>query len=65
MQGTLVSRAAVALFCKGDLSLPDFPQFKLRLARFKGTERDEFLDNRQFNGNAFDLMRRAGTAAAF
>lgn len=54
-----LSRAAVALFCQGDVPLPDFPQFKLRLARFKGTERDEFLDNRQFNGNAFDLMRRA------
>ncbi len=54
-----LSRAAVALFCKGDIPLPDFPQFKLRLARFKGTTRNEFLDNRQYHGNAFDLMRRA------
>jgi len=54
-----LSRAAVALFCKGDIPRPDFPQFKLRLARFKGKTRDEFLDNRQYHGNAFDLMRRA------
>jgi len=54
-----LTRAAVALFCKGDIPLPDFPQFHLRLARFKGTDRSEFLDNRQYHGNAFDLMRRA------
>lgn len=54
-----VSRAAVALFCKDDIPLPDFPQFKLSVARFKGTTRDEFLDNRQYFGNAFALMRRA------
>ena len=31
----------------------------LKVARFKGTTRDEFLDNRQFGGNAFALMRDA------
>lgn len=50
-QGGQLSRAAVAL--------PEFPQFSLRLARFKDTTRDEFLDNRQYAGNAFALMRRA------
>jgi len=59
VQGGLISRAAVALFCKDDIPLPDFPQFKLSVARFKGTTRDEFLDNRQYVGNAFALMRRA------
>ena len=54
-----LTRAAVALFCKADIPRPDFPQFKLRVARFKGTTRSEFLDNRQYHGNAFDLMRRA------
>ena len=54
-----LSRAAVALFCKSDEPLPDFPQFKLSVARFKGTNRDEFLDNRQYFGNAFSLKRRA------
>ena len=57
--GEQVSRAAVALFCQGEQPLPDFPQLTLRLARFKGCERNEFLDNRQFHGNAFELMRRA------
>jgi ATP-dependent DNA helicase RecG len=59
VQGDQLSRAAVALFCKDDVSLPEFPQFSLRVARFKGTTRDEFLDNRQYAGNAFALMRRA------
>lgn len=54
-----LSRAAVALFCKEDEPRPDFPQLLLKVARFKGTTRDEFLDNRQFGGNAFALMRKA------
>lgn len=54
-----LSRAAVALFCKEDEPRPDFPQLLLKVARFKGTTRDEFLDNRQFSGNAFALMRKA------
>lgn len=59
VQGDQISRAAIALFCKDDHSIPEFPQFNLRVARFKGTTRDEFLDNRQYAGNAFALMRRA------
>ena len=59
VQGDQISRAAIALFCTDDHSIPEFPQFNLRVARFKGTTRDEFLDNRQYSGNAFALMRRA------
>ena len=59
VQGGQISRAAIALFCKDDHSIPEFPQFNLRVARFKGTTRDEFLDNRQYAGSAFALMRRA------
>lgn len=59
LPGGELSRAALALFCPDDVAPSDFPQFKLRLARFKGTTRDEFLDNRQYAGNAFALMRRA------
>ncbi len=59
VQGDQISRAAIALFCQDDHSIPEFPQFNLRVARFKGTTRDEFLDNRQYAGNAFALMRRA------
>lgn len=32
---------------------------EFKVARFKGVNRGEFLDNRQFHGNAFALMRRA------
>jgi ATP-dependent DNA helicase RecG len=59
VHGDLLSCAAVALFCKDEQALPAFPQFQLRLARFKGKTRDEFLDNRQYSGNAFGLLRRA------
>ena len=59
VQGDQISRAAVALFCMDDHAIPEFPQFNLRVARFKGVTRDEFLDNRQYAGNAFALMRRA------
>jgi len=59
VDGDRVSRAAVVLFCADDVPLPDFPQLLLKVARFKGNTRDEFLDNRQFHGNAFALMRRA------
>ena len=31
----------------------------LRVARFRGRDRSEFLDNRQFNGNAFTLLASA------
>ena len=58
-EGDRLSRAAVVLFCKEDEPRPEFPQLLLKVARFKGTTRDEFLDNRQFGGNAFALMRDA------
>ena len=52
-------RASIVLFGRTDRLLPDFTQCLLRVARFKGTEKGEFLDNRQFRGHAFDLFRRA------
>ena len=52
-------RAAVVLFAKRDKFLPDFPQCQLRVARFRGTDKTEFLDNRQFHGHAFALLERA------
>ena len=57
-QGVLL-RAAVVLFGREDRLLPDFTQCLLRVARFRGTEKGEFLDNRQFHGNAFSLFQRA------
>lgn len=52
-------RAAVALFGNEDRIRFDMPQCLLRVARFKGIDRTEFLDNRQFHGNAFFLLRTA------
>lgn len=52
-------RAAVALFGNEDRIRFDMPQCLLRVARFKGADRTEFLDNRQFHGNAFSLLKAA------
>ncbi|MBI3661151.1 putative DNA binding domain-containing protein [Candidatus Acetothermia bacterium] len=49
--------AAVVLF--GTRFLPDYPQCHLRLARFKGIDKTEFLDNRQLHGHAFQLLDEA------
>jgi ATP-dependent DNA helicase RecG len=52
-------RAAVVLFGKEDGLSPEYTQCALRVARFRGMTKDEFLDNRRFEGNAFTLLRRA------
>ena len=50
--------AAVVLF--GQDVWSDYPQCEIRMARFRGTSRlPDFSDNRQYNGNAFSLLRRA------
>ncbi len=54
-----ILNAAVVLF--GKESVPDYPQRQLRLARFKGTDKSEFLDNRQPQGHAFALLDEAMT----
>ena len=50
-------RAAVVLF--GRKLMPDYPQCALRLARFKGTSKTEFLDQRQLHGHAFQILDEA------
>jgi ATP-dependent DNA helicase RecG len=52
-------RAAIVLFAREDRFLPEYTQCILRLARFRGTDRTEFSDNRQIRGNAFLLLQRA------
>jgi ATP-dependent DNA helicase RecG len=52
-------RAAVVLFASQERLLPNFPQCRLRLARFRGVDKTEFVDNRQYQGNAFGLLTRA------
>lgn len=51
--------AAVVLFGKTQPLLPHYPQCVLRMARFRGRDTSEFLDNRQELGHAFDLFQRA------
>ncbi|QQR80807.1 MAG: putative DNA binding domain-containing protein [Deltaproteobacteria bacterium] len=50
-------QAAVVLF--GNKFLPNYPQCELRMARFKGVDKAEFLDQRQMRGPAFKLLEEA------
>lgn len=52
--GDGLTRAAVILF--GENDRVTYPIGQLRLARFAGTTKSEFLDNRQYDGNAFHLL---------
>lgn len=52
-------RAAVILFGRAERVEAELPQCLLRVARFRGNDKTEFLDNRQFHGNAFDLLLKA------
>ena len=52
-------RAAVVLFGSTERLEFEMPQCLLRVARFRGLDRMEFSDNRQFNGNAFTLFASA------
>jgi ATP-dependent DNA helicase RecG len=56
VRGQLLN-AAVVLF--GNEFLPDYPQCQLRMARFKGVSKTEFLDQRQIHGHAFALLDEA------
>jgi ATP-dependent DNA helicase RecG len=51
--------AGMVLFGKEECLRVAYPQCMIRLARFRGTTKSEFLDNRQFVGNAFDVFARA------
>ena len=57
-EGVLL-RAASVLFGKAERLEVEMPQCLLRVARFRGLDRTEFLDNRQFNGNALTLLASA------
>ena len=52
-----ILNAAVVLF--GAEFLPHYPQCQLRMARFKGIDKTEFMDNRQIYGNGFVLLDEA------
>ncbi len=54
MNGSRLTQAAVILFGKSTIHLP--AQCTLMLARFKGVEKGEFLDHKEFVGNAFEAL---------
>src|SRR5262249_14690300 len=56
--GRLIN-AAIALYAKSERLFSSYPQLSIRLARFRGSDRlTGFMDNREYWGNAFDLLRR-------
>jgi ATP-dependent DNA helicase RecG len=52
-------RAALVLFGRTERLEAELPQCLLRVARFAGTDKTEFRDNRQFRGHAFELLLAA------
>lgn len=52
-----ILNAAVVVF--GRRILPHYPQCQLRMARFRGADKTEFLDQRQTNGHALQLLEEA------
>ena len=59
LRGDILFRAAAVLFGNAECLECEMPQCLLRVARFRGLDRSEFLDNRQFHGNAFTLLASA------
>lgn len=51
--------AAVALFIKEDRVLPEYTNLCLKIARFKGNNKNEFIDSKMFYGNAFAIYKQA------
>ncbi len=55
------TNGAVMLFSD---NIEEYPQFRLRMARFVGTDKNEFIDNQRVEGSFFDLLD-AGMAFFF
>lgn len=55
----VVLRAALVLFGRSEKLPAELPQCLLRVARFAGVDKTEFIDNRQFRGNVFELLLAA------
>ena len=53
LNGENVTNAGVVLFGK---DVDDFPQLMLRMARFRGLDKNEFIDERRLSGNFFELL---------
>ena len=52
-----LNNAAAVLLGKPESLQQRFPQCSVRLARFEGTTKNAFRDNRQYVGNVFELLR--------
>jgi len=59
MAATYITSQYTALILFSKKPETKFPQCLLRLARFKGTDKAEFIDNKQIHGNVFHLIRSA------
>jgi ATP-dependent DNA helicase RecG len=57
MHDAKLTNAAVILFCKNEDK--QFFQSHIKLARFRGTDKKEFLDHKYYKGNVFDLYDKA------
>ena len=57
MRGERLTNAAVVLFCKNEYK--QFLQAEVKLARFLGLDKSEFLDNKIYRDNVFELLERA------
>lgn len=55
------NNAAATLF---STNIYEYPQFRLRMARFRGINKNEFIDNQRAEGSLFDLLD-AGMAFFF
>ncbi len=51
------NNAGIVLF--GTRFMPDYPQCQLRMARFRGIDKSEFIDQQQIEGHAFSLLEDA------
>ncbi len=56
INGDELNNAAVVLFCKKNDK--QFMQCHLKLARFRGIDKREFIDNKRIVGNAFELYEQ-------
>lgn len=58
-EGQLLN-AAIVLFAKREKLMPFYPQCLLKMARFRGRDKNGLIDdNRQFMGNAFEIYTQA------
>ena len=55
--GNKINNAGVVLFCKN--SIKQLVQSNIKLARFAGTDKSEFLDQKSYQGNALELYDKA------